>query len=149
MVRWTWTNLNNEPEQKQLQFLWIRYYDDTLWLQLPPLPVATIATVSIKFKHLICGTVLCLKTIHLSNCFFRNSNLLKNTDELTCCPQINFTIRWHLLCTIYLQFKHFTPCKKKKTIQFLAFWGTKSMINLISLEMSQEKLNEIINMYFS
>lgn len=149
MVRWTWTNLNNEPEQKQLQFLWIRYYDDTLWLQLPPLPVATIATVSIKFKHLICGTVLCLKTIHLSNCFFQNSNLLKNTDELTCCPQINFTIRWHLLCTIYLQFKHFTPCKKKKTIQFLAFWGTKSMINLISLEMSQEKLNEIINMYFS
>lgn len=149
MVRWTWTNLNNEPEQKQLQFLWIRYYDDTLWLQLPPLPVATIATVSIKFKHLICGTVLRLKTIHLSNCFFQNSNLLKNTNELTYCPQINFTIRWHLLCTIYLQFKHFTPCKKKKTIQFLAFWGTKSMINLISLEMSQEKLNEIINMYFS
>lgn len=149
MVRWTWTNLNNEPEQKQLQFLWIRYYDDTLWLQLPPLPVATIATVSIKFKHLICGTVLRLKTIHLSNCFFQNSNLLKNTDELTCCPQINFTIRWHLLCTIYLQFKHFTPCKKKKTVQFLAFWGTKSMTNLISLEMSQEKLNEIINMYFS
>ena len=149
MVRWTWTNLNNEPEQKQLQFLWIRYYDDTLWLQLPPLPVATIATVSIKFKHLICGTVLRLKTIHLSNCFFQNSNLLKNTNELTYCPQINFTIRWHLLCTIYLQFKHFTPCKKKKTIQFLAFWGTKSMINLISLEMRQEKLNEIINMYFS
>lgn len=148
MVRWTWTNLNNEPEQKQLQFLWIRYYD-TLWLQLPPLPVATTATVSIKFKHLICGTVLCIKTIHLSNCFFQNSNPLKNTDELTCCPQINFTIRWHLLCTIYLQFKHFTPCKKKKTVQFLAFWGTKSMTNLISLEMSQEKLNEIINMYFS
>lgn len=116
MVRWTWTNLN-EPEQKQLQFSWIRYYD-TLWLQLPRLPVATIATVSINFKHLICGTVLCLKTIHLSNCFFRNSNLLKNTDELTCCPQINFTIRWHLLCTIYLQFKHFTPCKKKKLFSF-------------------------------